>query len=312
MKRREFIKIAAISSVAAAALNPLDLAKAQVPPTRPQGPPRGGGFPPMAQGPAVYEPTGPGIHVRFLGTGGANWNGPAENGELRRHASILADGKVLFDFTPSSKDMVPENLHPEVIFYTHSHNDHYDAKAALDLGIKRVYLGETWIDRAKEDFQKASASTGKPVPEIIPLSLGQVVEQEGLKVTALPANHIEKDSTRLLYATDTAGLMAFALALAGVGQFSRERKFLTGIIMEATMGLDYKNNDMSMFSHSSSALVEETVKVLSSSRKYVPVEGQKVYLTHLGKSQQPSQAELDRTLPDPLVAAYDGLEVLFR
>ena len=115
----------------------------------------------------------------------------------------------------------------------------------------------------------------------------------------------------MLYATDTAGLMAFALALAGVGQFSRERKFLTGIIMEATMGLDYKNADMSMFSHSSVAQVENIVKVLSSNRKYVPFEGQKVYLTHLGKRQQPSQAELDRTLPDPLKAAYDGLEVLF-
>lgn len=324
MKRREFIKIAAISSVAAAALNPLDLAKAQVPPTRPQGPPRGGGFPPMAQGPVVYEPTGPGIHVRFLGTGGADWNGPAESGELRRHASILADSKVLFDFTPSSADMVPENR-PEVVFYTHSHNDHYDAKAALELGIKRVYLGETWLERARNDFRKASDSTGKPVPEIIPLSLGQVVEQDGLTVTALPANHtsnhadeqaliylLEKDSTRLLYATDTAGLTALALAMAGVGQFSRERKFLTGIIMEATMGLDYKNNDMSMFSHSSVEQVANTVKVLAASRKYNPVEGTKVYLTHLSKAQQPPQDELDRTLPEPLKAAYDGLEVLFR
>ena len=324
MKRREFIRIAAMTTFAAAATNPLNLAKAQDPPTRPQGPPRGmppGGFPPQA--PVVYEPTGPGIHVKFLGTGGADWNGPADSGELRRHASILVDGKVLFDYTPSAADMVPEKR-PEVVFYTHSHNDHYDAGAALELGIKRVYLGATWLERAESDFRKASESTGKPVPEIIPLSLGQVVEQDGLKVTALPANHtsnyadeqaliylIEKDSTRLLYATDTAGLMAFALALAGVGQFSRERKYLTGIIMEATMGLDYRNADMSMFSHSSATQVEDTVKVLSGNRKYVPVEGQKVYLTHLGKRQQPSQAELDRTLPDPLRAAYDGLEVLF-
>ena len=326
MKRREFIRIAAISS-AAAALNPLNLAKAQDPPARPQGPPRGmpqGGFPQMGRGLVEYVPTGPGIHVRFLGTGGADWNSPSESGELRRHASIIADGKVLFDYTPSAADMVPENK-PEVVFYTHSHNDHYDARAALELGIKRVYLGETWLGRAQNDFQKASESTGKPVPEIIPLSLGQVVEQDGLKVTALPANHtsnyadeqaliylIEKDSTRLLYATDTAGLMALALALAGVGQFSRERKFLTGIIMEATMGLDYKDDDMRMFSHSSVQMVANTVKVLTDNRKYATVEGQKVYITHMSKAQQPPQAELDRTLPDPLKAAYDGLEVIFR
>ena len=105
--------------------------------------------------------------------------------------------------------------------------------------------------------------------------------------------------------------MAYALAIAGVGQFSRERKFLTGIIMEATMGLDYKDDDMRMFSHSSVDQVAKTVKILADNRKYATVEGQKVYITHLSKVQQPSQAELDRTLPDPLKAAYDGLEVVF-
>lgn len=50
----------------------------------------------------------------------------------------------------------------------------------------------------------------------------------------------------------------------------------------------------------------------SDSRKYIPVDGQKVYLTHLSKMVQPPQEELDRTLPDPLRAAYDGLEVVFR
>ena len=312
-----------MTPIAAAAFNPLEGAKAQIPPGRPQGAPPGG-FRPGSREPLVYVPTGPGIHVRFLGTGGADWNSPSDNGELRRHASILADGKVLFDYTPSAADMIPQNR-PEVVFYTHSHNDHYDAKAALELGIKRVYLNETWLERARDDFRKASESTGAAVPEIIPLSLGQVVEQDGLKVTALPANHtsnyadeqtliylIEKDSTRLLYATDTAGLMARALAIAGVGQFSRERKYLTGIIMEATMGLDYKDDDMRLFSHSSVAQVADTVKVLADNRKYAAVEGQKVYITHLSKVQQPSQAELDRTLPDPIKAAYDGLEVVFR
>lgn len=321
MKRRDFLKIAAAVPVAAA-VDPLALA--QIPPSRPpQGPPPGG-FPGRNAGPAVYEPTGPGIRVRFLGTGGADWRGPAENGELRRHASILADGKVLFDFTASAADMVPAGLHPEVIFYTHSHNDHYDPAAALDLGIRRAYVGDSWTGRAEEDFRKASDKTGRPVPEIIPVSLGKPVEEEGLTVTALPANHasnfveeetliylIEKDSTRLLYATDTGGLTARAAGYAGVGQFSRSRKFLTGIIMEATMGLDYQP-DFRMFSHSSVAVVQDTVKVLASNRRYIPVEGQKVWLTHLAKVYHTSQAELDRTIPDPLRFAYDGLEVLFR
>ena len=45
-------------------------------------------------------------------------------------------------------------------------------------------------------------------------------------------------------------------------------------------------------------------------RKYTPAAGQKVYLTHLGRTYPP-QAEIDPTLPAPLSAAYDGLEVLF-
>lgn len=318
MKRRKFLEMAALTPLAATVLSPF--AHAQIPPTRPAR----GGFPPRDPGPTAYEPTGPGIRVRFLGTGAADWNSPSGSGELRRHASILADGKVLFDFTPSAADMVPAGAHPEVIFYTHSHSDHYHPKAALELGVRRVYLGETWLDRGTHDFERAAEETGKPLPEIIPLRLGQPVEQDGLTVTPLPANHqsnyvteetliflIEKDSTRLLYATDTGGLTARATGYAGVGQFTRERKFLTGIIMEATMPIDYKL-DFRLFSHSSVGLVADTVKVLSDARKYIPVEGQKVYLTHLSKQLQPPQAELDRSLPDPLRAAYDGLEVLFR
>ena len=318
MKRRKFLEIAALTPLAATVLPPI--AHAQIPPTRPSR----GGFPPRDPGPATYEPTGPGIQVRFLGTGAADWNGPSAGGEFRRHASILADGKVLFDYTPSAADMVPAGLHPEVIFYTHSHSDHYHPKSALELGIRRVYLGETWLERGTRDFERAAEETGRPMPEIFPLRLGQAVEQDGLTVTPLPANHqsnyvteetliflIEKDSTRLLYATDTGGLTARATGYAGIGQFTRERKFLTGIIMEATMPIDYKL-DFRLFSHSSVGLVADTVKVLADNRKYIPVEGQKVYLTHLSKMLQPPQDELDRTLPDPLRAAYDGLEVLFR
>ena len=146
MKRRKFLEIAALTPLAATVLPPI--AHAQIPPTRPSR----GGFPPRDPGPATYEPTGPGIQVRFLGTGAADWNGPSAGGELRRHASILADGKVLFDYTPSAADMVPAGLHPEVIFYTHSHSDHYHPKSALELGVRRVYLGETWLERGTRDF----------------------------------------------------------------------------------------------------------------------------------------------------------------
>jgi hypothetical protein len=51
--------------------------------------------------------------------------------------------------------------------------------------------------------------------------------------------------------------------------------------------------------------------LLATGRLHLP-EGQPVYLTHMAKSLQPSQEEMDATLPYPLRAAYDGLEVVFK
>ena len=76
------------------------------------------------------------------------------------------------------------------------------------------------------------------------------------------------------------------------------------------MGFGHEE-DYRIFTHSSIGTVHKTVKVLSHTRKYIPVEGQKVYLTHMAKTLHGSQAELDKGLPDPLCAAYDGLEVTF-
>ena len=59
-------------------------------------------------------------------------------------------------------------------------------------------------------------------------------------------------------------------------------------------------------------MVRDTVEVLAKNRRYIPVEGQKVWLTHLSKTYHTSQAELDASLPDPFRYAYDGLEIVIR
>ena len=88
-----------------------------------------------------------GMSVRFLGTGAADWNGPDNRGEQRRLSSILVDNNVLFDFTVGNIEMIPAGLKPEVVFYTHSHNDHYHPESALKIGVKKVYLSQTWYDK---------------------------------------------------------------------------------------------------------------------------------------------------------------------
>ena len=264
-----------------------------------------------------------GMSVRFLGTGAADWNGPDNRGEQRRLSSILVDNNVLFDFTAGNIEMIPAGLKPEVVFYTHSHNDHYHPESALKIGVRKVYLSQTWFDIAKTDFEKASKKLNVQMPELIPLYIGQAVHVDGLRVTPLPASHatsklfeqtliylIEKSEARVMYATDTAGIPAVAARLAGIDAHDPNGKPLTGLIMEATMGMDH-DNDYRIFAHSSVGMVHRAVEVLQKTKRYLPVNDQPVYLTHLARTLHGTQAELDAALPYPLKAAYDGLEVIF-
>lgn len=265
-----------------------------------------------------------GLSVRFLGTGAADWFDKDERGEYRRLSSVLLEGHIIIDFTPSAKDMIPPMAHPDTIFYTHSHGDHYNPKAAIELGIKRVYLSNTWYDCAVADFTREAKKLKVYAPEIIPLYVGQSVEVDGVRFTPAPANHatakryeqpliyvVEKGHVRLLYATDTATLPAYTTRWLNIDRHVAEAKPLTAIIMEATMGMGH-NEDYRLFTHSSVFDVERMVKVLTSTKRYTPPVGQPVYLTHMARTMHGTQAELDAQLPAPLKAAYDGLEVVFR
>ena len=265
-----------------------------------------------------------GLSVRFLGTGAADWFEKDERGEYRRLSSILVEGHILIDFTPTAKDMIPPMAHPDTIFYTHSHGDHYNPKAAIELGVKRVYLSNTWYDCAVDDFAREARALKVSAPEIIPLYVGQSVDVDGVRFTPMPANHasdkrfeqpliylIEKDHVRLLYATDTAGLPAYTTRWLNIDKHISESKPLTAIIMEATMGMGHVE-DFRFFTHSSVFDVERTVKVLTFTKRYTPPVGQPAYLTHMARTLHGTQAELDAQLPAPLKAAYDGLEVIFK
>jgi hypothetical protein len=270
------------------------------------------------------ETPGP-LPVRFLGTGAAGKPSPDADGLIRRHSSVLLDKKVIIDFTPTSEDMIPEGFHPEALFYTHSHGDHYDPGAALKLAPERIFLSETWAERAMGEFETASKETGLPVPPVIPLGIGDKVTIAGMTLTALPACHatsdlkeqamiylIEKLPVRVLYATDTAGIPAIDSRLVGIDPHIKPGNPINGLIMESTMGID-GDEDFRIFCHSSAALVLRTVHMLLREGRYIPKEGQPVYLTHIARSLHgnQSQLQLDKSLPSPLKAAYDGLEVVF-
>lgn len=300
MDRRSFLKVSSASLVAMNAENML--------------------------GKTIGTPTSEdeGMLVRFLGTGAADWNGRDDRGELRRLSSMLVDGNFLFDLTPGNIEMIPSECKPETVFYTHSHGDHYHPESALKLGVKNVYVGHTWHDMATKDFQQAASKMEVSMPEIHPLYIGQSVQVGKLNILPLPASHatshvfeqtliflIEKAGARVLYATDTGGIPAVAARLAGIDAHQPDGTPITGLIMEATMGLGYED-DFRIFTHTSVGGVHQIVRVLEKTGRYTPPTGQPVYLTHMARTLHGTQAELDASLPRPLKAAYDGLEVVFK
>lgn len=304
MNRRKFIGMAATASAALAA-GQASAATAQ-------------------QSKTSKHAAASGLHVRFIGTGAADWNGRDERGECRRFSSILLDKRILIDFTAQGFDMMPQGCRPEVIFYTHSHNDHYNPEAALKLGVKRVYLHQSWFDRATAEFSAASQSTGLPMPTIIPICIAQTITEGDLTFTPLPANHatshimeqtviylVQKGATRLLYATDTGGLTGVATRYAGIDGHTQQSRPITALIMEATMGMEHEI-DFRFFTHSSVATVQKTVQVLTMTKRYLPPAGQPVYITHMARGLFGTHAETEKALPAPLRPAYDGLEVTFK
>ena len=286
-----------------------------------------------------------GIRVRFLGSGAASWKPEwaKKNPHMRRQSSVLIENKVLIDFTMCSFDHLPKDCHPEVLFQTHSHGDHYNPFAAVKVGVKRMYVQETWAAAAKTEIAAAAEKLGLPAPEVVGLPFGKSVEACGLKVMGVPANHstsrltdgvlertslylVEKGPSRLLYATDTGGIPGDAARMIGIDAHVRDENFkknpafidnpyvnppkpITAFIMEATNGdLD---DDFRIFVHSSVQTVARTVSGMVKTGRFVPPAGQKAYMTHLGIKYRgwPSE-KIEKEIPDSLRAAHDGLEVV--
>jgi len=284
-----------------------------------------------------------GIRVRFLGSGAAGWNPEwaKTKPNMRRQSSVLVENKVLIDFTPCSFDMLPDGCRPVALFQTHSHGDHYNPRAAVRSGVKRMYVHETWLDAARQEVAAAASALNLTAPEVIGLKFGVPVTECGVTFTSVPSIHstsrvtdgvlertsmylVEKGPSRLLYATDTGGISGDAARMVGIDPHVNEQNFagryannpfvhkpqaITALIMEATDGdLD---EDFRLFVHSSVQAVSRIVNSMKKFGRYAPPEGQTALLTHLGLKYRDWAAErVNAELPATLRAAHDGLEVV--
>ena len=134
------------------------------------------------------------MKAQFLGTGAADWSGPDENGEYRRLTSTLLDGRLLIDLTRSTIGSIKDPAAITDVFYTHSHNDHFDPEALKALAPCRVWAHESWAGEIEG-----------PGLTVTPLRIGETVTAAGFNVTPLPSNHStsRKYETTLHYLIDT-------------------------------------------------------------------------------------------------------------
>ena len=243
------------------------------------------------------------MKLKFLGTGAADWNGPDENGYLRRLTSTLFDDTLLIDVTKTVLDMIDQPEAITDVFFTHSHADHFSIEALRSLAPCRVYAHESWAGEIE--------GTGLTV---IPLKIGEPVKAGRFSVTPLPANHstekayeqpvhylIEKEGKRLLYATDGAWMLNRAHHIIG-------KQSLDAAVFDATIG-DGHDGDWRIFEHNSIDMVRLIIRSMYEMgrlKKNAPV-----YLTHLARTLHAPQPILEKQTETPMVVCRDGLEAEF-
>ncbi len=240
------------------------------------------------------------MKVVFLGTGASDWNGPDERGEYRRHASALLDGSLLIDVTRSVLDEISDPAAVTDVFFTHSHDDHYDPEALKTLAPCRVYAHESWADDI--------AGEGLTV---IPLRIGEPVQAAGFAVIPMPANHygdrenettlhylIEKEGKRLLYATDGGWLTTRENQIIGT-------KTLDAVVFDATVGEGY-SDDSQIFHHNSVDMIRLMRACLVKTGRIK--ESSPIYLTHLSRTLHETQSVLEQRTEKPMIVCYDGMK----
>ena len=279
---------------------------------------------PASTGPAQTDEDA--LKVRFLGSGSACWERePRTSKVFRRYSSVLIDGRFLIDYTWMAADMVPEGCRPKAVIYTHSHPDHYDPKAAVTLGVEHVFLHRSWIADARRDFERAVAATGGRMPTLHPLEIGARFRLGAYEILPLPANHYtgkpyehaliykvtklcKGGAVRLLYATDTSGIMSAAFFIG-----CSSKAPVTAAIMEATGQPGRKFGGLNI-SHSTADVVRDIFTTFlkpGPGKCYTPAApDQKVYLTHIGYYEW-GQNTYEDALPPWMAVARDGLEVEF-
>ena len=189
------------------------------------------------------------MNILFLGTGAAEAMKIPEKeiiGNMRRCTSVLLDERVIVDLALQSYDYVVKlGVKTEQItdiFLSHTHSDHYQKEVLLAYARATKVRLNLWCHKNAVSELKFSGDDEKWL-QLCPIESMQTWETAGMRVTALPANHLveanpdeqplhyifEKDGKCLFYGCDGGRFLSKAW------EYMRRNCVFYAMILETTV-----------------------------------------------------------------------------
>ena len=210
------------------------------------------------------------MKLLFLGTGAAiHFKKPEKDVPkgARRSAAMLIDGTALVDVCIQAYDYA-EKLGVDTsavtdIFLSHSHDDHFNRTALMQYVAAAKTKLRFWCHRGALDHIGFTEDELKMI-DVHPVEICDTWETAGMRVTALPANHLvgeltdpeqplhyifEKDGKTTYYGCDGGWYTAIEW------EYLRKHKVsFDAVIMDATVGEDAGNYRIA--THNNLAMLE--------------------------------------------------------